>query len=878
MRWLVLMLSVAPLGAQVNFQAEVRPILAKRCWACHGPDEHGRQAGVRLDVREAATRNNAIVPGASAKSRVVARVTHATRPMPPSGPRLTDAEVDVLKRWIDSGANYEAHWAYVKPGRPALPAVKDAAWGRNAIDAFVLARLEEKGLRPSPMADAATLARRAALDLTGLPPERAMVEPFLKNPSREGYEKYVEALLASPRFGERWAKVWLDLARYADTQGYEKDNRRSIWPYRDWVIKAFNENMPFDQFTVQQLAGDLLPDGTVEDLVATGFHRNTMTNTEGGTDDEEFRDLAVRDRVATTGQVWMGQTWGCAQCHTHKYDPLSHKEFYQLYAFLNQTEDQDHPSDRPVLRLTKDVSTLVMRELPNEKRRQTRIYDRGNFLTPGEAVEAGTPAFLHAMPKEAPMNRLGFAQWLVSRENPLVARVTVNRYWSRLMGRGIVETEEDFGTQGALPTHPELLDWMAVEFQQKWDTKALLRLIVTSATYQQASAVTPDLLARDPQNQWYARGARFRLDAEVVRDQALEAAGLLSTKMYGAPVMPWQPEGVWQVVYNGDAWRTSKGEDRYRRALYTFMRRTSSYPAMMNFDAPTGETCTVRRIRTNTPLQALTTLNDPVFMEAAQKLAAVAMKEAPRDPGKAIFERVLLRAPNKLEQQRLAALYRQAEAELRARPENAQKLARFDEVLYKEDRPVTLLPDARTMPREWRYQTAEPPSGWEKAEFDDAGWKAGPGYFGFFEKPDTPSAQATPIKTPWDTESIYLRIAVDLPEKMPSGFAMPIRTNCSHEIWVNGVPALTNVVYERAGHYEYELTPEGQKAFRPGRNVIAVKATRNNGTNVGQMFDAGLVAIAPLELGKPVRTDVARAAWTVVANTILNLDESLMRR
>ncbi len=868
----------ASLGAQVNFQAEVRPILAKRCWACHGPDEHGRQAGVRLDVREAALKNNLIVPGDSAKSRIVARVMHPTRPMPPSGPRLSEAEVDALKRWIDSGAKYEEHWAYRKPERRALPAVKDGAWGRNAIDAFVLAKLEEKGLRPSGQADAATLARRAALDLTGMPPEAAVLERYLKNPSAEAYEKYVDELLGSARFGERWAKVWLDLARYADTQGYEKDNRRVIWPYRDWVIRAFNENLPFDQFTVQQIAGDLLAEGTVEDLVATGFHRNTMTNTEGGTDDEEFRDVAVRDRVATTGQVWMGQTWGCAQCHTHKYDPLSHKEFYQLYAFLNQTEDNDHASDRPLLRLNKDVSTLVMRELPAEKQRKTRIYERGNFLTPGEEVEAGTPAFLPGLEKDAPRNRLGFAQWLVSRENPLTARVTVNRYWSRLMGRGIVETEEDFGTQGALPTHPELLDWLAVEFQQKWDVKALLRLIVTSATYQQGSAVTPELLARDPQNQWYARGARFRLDAEVVRDQALAAAGMLSAKMYGPPVMPWQPEGVWQVVYNGDAWRTSPGEDRYRRAIYTFMRRTSSYPAMMNFDAPTGETCTVRRIRTNTPLQALTTLNDPVFMEAAQRLAAGALAETPRDPARAIFRRVLLREPNKLEQQRLTALYRQAEAELRAKPENAQKLARFAEVLYQEDRPVTLLPDARTKPREWRYQTAEPAAGWEKADFDDRQWKAGPGYFGYFEKPDSAAALATPIRTRWDTESVFLRIEVDVPEKMPNGFKMPIRTNCSHEIWINGVPALTNVVYERAGHYEYELTVEGQKAFRPGRNVIAVKATRNNGTTVGQVFDAGLVAIAPLELGKPARLDVARAAWTVVANTVLNLDESLMRR
>ncbi len=878
MRWLCLPLVIFPALAQVNFQAEIRPLLSKRCLACHGPDEHGRMAGIRLDTREGATTKNAIVPGDSATSRVIARVTHATRPMPPSGPRLTEAEVDALKRWIDAGANYAAHWAYEKPIRPAIPATVAKSWVRNPIDAFVLARLEKQNLKPSPPADAATLARRAALDLTGLPPDPALLARYLAKPTPEGYEAYVDALLASPHFGERWAKIWLDLARYADTQGYEKDNRRSIWPYRDWVIRAFNENLPFDQFTVAQIAGDLMPDATVDDLVATGFHRNTMTNTEGGTDDEEFRDVAIRDRVATTGQVWMGQTWGCAQCHTHKYDPLSHKEFFQLYAFFNQTEDDDHPSDRPVLKLNRNTSTLVLRELPNERQRRTRIYERGNFLTPGDPVEADTPAFLPSLSASAPRNRLGFAQWLVSAENPLTARVQVNRYWSRLMGRGLVETEEDFGTQGALPTHPELLDWLAIEFQQNWDTKALLRLILTSATYQQSSAVSPELLRLDPQNQWFARGARFRLDAELVRDQALAAAGLLSRKLYGPPVMPWQPEGVWQVVYNGEAWRTSPGEDRYRRALYTFMRRTSSYPAMMNFDAPTGETCTMRRIRTNTPLQALTTLNDPAFMEAAQRLAQRALDESPRDPVRHLFEAVLLRPPTRAESQRLQSLFRQAEAEFRAHPEEAQKLARFNEVIYKEDRPVTLLADARTTPPNWRYLRSEPPKDWHTAGFEDSSWQSAPGYFGYFANPDTPAARATPIQTEWKEENIYLRISFDLPERLPTHFSMPIRTNASHEVWVNGVPALSNIVFERAGHFEYELTTEGQQAFRPGRNVIAIKATRNNGMNLAQVFDAGLVAIAPLDLGKPVRSDATRAAWAAVANTILNLDETLTRR
>lgn len=872
MRLLLAPLLALTLHAQpAHYQNDVRPLLSRRCLACHGPDAQSRQAGLRLDTRDGAL--PVLSPGQSAQSRLLSRVADPKRPMPPTGPRLTAAEQDLLKRWIDDGARYSAHWAYEKPVRPALPVVSNPAWSKHPIDRLILAKLDAQSLAPSPRADPATLARRAALDLTGLPPEPQVLARYLHSPTPASYDKFVDELLASPHFGERWAKIWLDLARYADTQGYEKDNKRSIWPYRDWVIRALNDNLPFDEFTVRQLAGDLLPDPSVDDLIATGFHRNTMTNTEGGTDDEEFRDLAIRDRLATTGQVWMGQTWGCAQCHTHKYDPLSHQEFYQLYAFFNQTEDDDHPSDRPLLKLTSSLSTPVLKELPAGKHRQTRIFDRGNFLTPGEAVQAATPAFLPALPADAPRNRLGFAKWLTSPENPLVARVTVNRFWSRLMGRGLVETEEDFGTQGSAPTHPELLDWLAVEFADKWDTKALLRSIVTSETYQQSSAVNPSLLQRDPRNQWYARGARFRLDAEVVRDQALASAGLLSRRLYGPPVMPWQPDGVWQVVYNGDAWRTSKGEDRYRRALYTFMRRTSAYPAMTNFDAPTGETCTIRRIRTNTPLQALTTLNDPAFMEAAQKLAQRARAESPRDPLRRLFELVLVRPPSPAELQRLQALWRQAEADFRLQPARAEKLVRYDEVLYSEDRVTTILADARTTPPEWRFSTNEPTENWFQSAFDDSNWKSGPGYFGHFEKPSA----ATPIRSAWTTENLYGRIAFDLPQRLPTNFRLPIRANCSFEIWVNGVPALANSVYERSGHYEYDLTEAGQKAFRPGRNVVAIKATRNNAGNVGQVFDAGLIATAPLDTIR-AKQDPGAAAWVVVANTILNLDESLTRR
>lgn len=811
-------------------------------------------AGIRFDVD----------PGDKVKARMIARVTHATRPMPPTGPRLTDGEAGLLRKWVEGGGAYTKHWAYEKPRRADVPA------GENPIDYFVRAKLVELKWTPARPADKATLARRAALDLIGVPPEQAVLAEYLQGGD---FGKYVDALLANPQFGERWAKVWLDLARYADTQGYEKDSTRSIWPYRDWVIRAYNDNVPFDKFTTLQLAADLMPDPSIDDLIATGFHRNTMTNTEGGTDDEEFRDVAIRDRVATTGQVWMGQTWGCAQCHTHKYDPLTHKEFYQIYAFFNQTADDDHPSDRPVLKLTSKMSTLVMKELAAEKQRKTRIYERGNFLTPGDEVTAAVPAAFHALPAKAPKNRLGFAQWLVSQDNQLTARVQVNRFWSRVMGHGLVESEEDFGTQGMAPTHPELLDLLAVDFQKDWDVKKLLRRIVTSETYKQSSEVSAELLKLDPTNKYYARGARFRLDAEIVRDQALAAAGLLSKKQFGPPVMPWQPDGVWQVTYNGEQWVTSKGEDRYRRALYTFMRRTSAYPSMMNFDAPNGETCTIRRIRTNTPLQALTAMNDPAFMEAAQRLALRAQKELPSDPARRLFELVLLRPPTRAESGRLGQLQRQSEAELRGHPENTGKLLRYSDVLYAEDREATLIPDARTSAREWRYVTADPGADWMKPDFDDRQWGAGPGYFGYFTKP----SETTPVKTLWDTETLWLRYAIDLPSPMPTRYKMPIRTNSQFDIWVNGVAALNNI-FERSGHYEYALNDDGQRAFRPGRNVIGIRVNRHGTKQNGQVFDPGLVASLPLPVAKTGRADAARASWVVVANTVLNLDEAVTRR
>lgn len=685
-----------PKPARIDFNRDIRPILSKNCYACHGPDNAHREAKLRLDQREVAISKlkrgtHAIVPGSAEQSELIRRITTTDEAahMPPkeTGNQLTPLQIDVLRRWISEGAAYAEHWAFVKPIAQPFPKVSDRNWPRNSIDYFILARLEKEGLKPAPSADRFTLLRRVSLDLRGLPPTPQEVEAFAKDTSENAYEAAVDRMLKDPAYGERWARIWLDQARYADSAGYGSDPLRTIWRYRDWVIDAFNRNLAFDQFTIEQLAGDLLPNATLEQKMATAFHRNTMTNTEGGTDDEEFRVAAVKDRVDTTLQVWMGLTMGCAKCHNHKYEPITQNEYYSFFAFFNQTADADRPDETPVIpaptpeldqqtrkfdekiaglkrqlatpdiaasivaqrsfvppakvlliagdlgRAMKDkpaIPTLpVMVELPADKRRETKLMIKGNFLNLGDKVEPGVPAALHSLPKGAPADRLGVARWLVDEENPLTARVAVNRYWAQLFGTGLVETEEDFGSQGELPSHPELLDWLAVEYRRlRWDTKALLKEIVLSATYRQSARVTPEALAKDPRNRLLSRGPRFRLEAEMVRDQALALSGLLSRKMHGPSVYPPQPPGLWQAAFNGQrTWATSTGEDRYRRGLYTFWRRTVPYPSMATFDAPSRELCSVRRIRTNTPLQAFVTLNDPVYVEAAQAFARRIVRE-----------------------------------------------------------------------------------------------------------------------------------------------------------------------------------------------------------------------------------------------------------
>jgi Protein of unknown function (DUF1553)/Protein of unknown function (DUF1549) len=636
------------------------------------------------------------------------------------------------------------HWAYAPPKRAPLPDVKDERWSRNPIDRFVLARLEREGLRPSAAANPLTLLRRLTFDLTGLPPSPAEVDAFQKDLAanqQAAYENAVNRLLESPHYGERWARAWLDAARYADSHGFQRDDLRDVWPYRDWVIKAFNKDLAFDQFTIEQIAGDLLPMASLDQRVATGFHRCAPCNVEAGTDPEENRFNQIFDRVNTTGTVWLGMTLECAQCHDHKYDPLTQRDYYGMFAFFNnspvETESVDAAKKAPAVRfigpyleLSKSkekvdaetfesddgqtgkkrspqhaMRSLVMKDF--DKPRTTYVLKRGNFLDPGERVAPGTPAILPLMPQDSPANRLALARWLVSRDNPLTARVNVNRWWGEIFGRGLVGTPEDFGVKGDRPTHPELLDWLAVEFMdpqvklhgddapRPWSVKHLHRLIVMSATYRQSSRITPKLRERDDENKLLARGPRFRLDAESIRDNALAAAGLLSHKQFGPPVRPPQPAGLWTKV-GGEQYlyTVSTGEDKYRRGIYVIVRRSAPYPSFVAFDGTARLACSVKRTRSNTPLQALTLLNDPVYVEAARALAARVQRDANDDNARLTlaFRLCLTRTPTEKELEILKRLLsdqrnaraKQPKAEELAWADVASALLNLDETITKE--------------------------------------------------------------------------------------------------------------------------------------------------------------------------------------------------
>jgi mono/diheme cytochrome c family protein len=779
-------------AAPVDFNRQIHPILSENCFQCHGPDDRQRKAKLRLDVKEDALgHGTVIVPGHGDRSELFDRLTSddPSRRMPPAktGKHLTPQQVDLVRRWIDEGANWTRHWAFVPPRRPDLPAVKDRSWVRNPIDSFVLSRLEKEGLRPSPEADRVTLLRRVTLDLTGLPPTPAEVDAFLADTSPDAYEKLVDRLLASPRYGERMALDWLDAARFADTHGYHIDSARDMTLWRDWVIRAFNTNMPFDRFTVEQVAGDLLPGATTEQKIASGFHRNHMINFEGGAIPEEYHTAYIVDRVNTTGTVWLGLTVGCAQCHDHKYDPLTQKEYYQLFGFFHNVPenglDGRNGNAAPVLRLTapeqqrqldrlaarikelegrlalidaaqavwertaaveprsKDrlpaavsrvlalapekrndqdraalqgyyrvhssedgerlgnelarlrqeradldrrvPTAMVMQEMPQP--RDTFVLTRGQYDKHAEKVTAAVPAFLPRLPDGAPPNRLGLARWLVDPANPLTARVTVNRLWQTYFGTGIVKTAEDFGSQGEWPTHPELLDWLATEFVRSgWDVKAVQRLLVTSATYRQSSRVTPALAARDPENRLLARQSRLRLPAEFIRDQALTVSGLLDGEVGGASVYPYQPKGIWEELmsredgnnFTAQVYVQGKGKELYRRGMYTFWKRTAPPPSLTTLDAPGREVCTVRRPRTNTPLQALVLMNDPTYVEAARKLAERLMAEAdsPEERVALAFRLATARRPTAAETAVLRKVFEGQLAEYRRDPRAALTL------------------------------------------------------------------------------------------------------------------------------------------------------------------------------------------------------------
>ncbi len=734
--------------AKVSFNREIRPILTEQCFSCHGFDAKHRKADLRLDTREGALADNdgvrAIIPGDPVKSELWQRLlpSDPEEVMPPPEahkPKLTAKQKETLRRWIGEGAPYEPHWAFTAPQRPAL---KEK--GAAAIDALIDQGLKEAGLTASAEASPEKLLRRLSLDLTGLPPTPAELDAFLQARAKDpqaAYAAAVDRLLASPAYGERWGRWWLDQARYADSNGYSIDAPRSIWKYRDWVVSSLNADLPFDRFTVEQLAGDLLPDAGEAQRIATGFHRNTPLNQEGGIDVEQFRVDSVFDRVGTTGTVWLGLTVGCAQCHDHKFDPITQKEFYRMFAFFNNQEEptmkvsdpardeaklaaavreadkaltafldqqasalqqwettltkattaklsgqvkaalrkpaaKRNVTERALLfaagpgatdkefkalqKKAKDAAdlrdggptTLVLKELA--KPRKTHLLTAGDFTRPAEEVAPGVLATLHAFqPDQGSVNRLDLAHWIVAKENPLTARVIANRVWQAYFGRGLVETENDFGSQGTSPSHPELLDWLAVEFvEHGWSLKALHRTIVLTRAYRRDSADRPDLDEKDPDNRLLARQTRLRLDAELVRDSALVASGLLSRKVGGPPVYPPIPDGVMSLGQVKRVWNTSKGEDRTRRGLYTFTYRVTPPPAFAVFDAPDGLSTCTRRNRSNTPLQALTLLNDPAFFEAAQALAKVIEKEGLATA----FRRCTSRAPEAAELAVLAKL------------------------------------------------------------------------------------------------------------------------------------------------------------------------------------------------------------------------------
>jgi Protein of unknown function (DUF1549)/Protein of unknown function (DUF1553)/Planctomycete cytochrome C len=792
--FLLLASSAAAAPATVDFNRDIRPILSENCFYCHGQDPNHRKADLRLDQRESALAEKAIVPGDANASGLIQRLSSTDpeelMPPPDSHRTVSPAQKEKLKQWIAEGAVYDPHWTFTPPVRPILPAISGTGWPRKQIDHFILHQLHAEGLTPSPEADKVTLLRRITYDLTGLPPSPEEVDAFLADASPVAYEKVVERLLASPHYGERMALPWLDAARYADSNGFQQDGDTFQWIWRDWVVKALNDDMPFDRFGTEQLAGDLLPSATTEQKIATAFNRNHLLNGEGGAIAEEQRNIVLFDRVDVTATTFLALTVACAQCHDHKYDPITQKDYYSLMAAFNnipesgvptqystrirvgppiveltspgyeagvaalqqqeeaaktaagpdwaarrdalQKEWEDRlmaenkpaesnwtrliqdireaPKDKPnnyaagrvrtefdlsrlphladhgdlnkIIQIQNNLRNYKAEELPRvmvmeeSKPRDTHILSRGNYEQPLEKVSYATPAFLPPPPADAPANRLGLARWLFAPGHPLTARVQVNRYWQLFFGMGLVKTSEDLGSQGEYPIHRGLLDWLAVEFRESgWQVKALHRLIVTSATYRQSSPLTPALLQRDPENRLLSRGSRFRLPAMFLRDTALASSGLLQTGVGGKPVYPYQPEGIWDTLAitkeRDFTYPLSAGPDLYRRSLYTFHRRTVG-PANM-FDASVRQSCRVKPGLTNTPLHALTTLNDPTWVEAARVLAA-SLLSSPGDTTARLttaFRRIAIRLPKTDDLTRLETMLNRQRSHFTQHPEDA---------------------------------------------------------------------------------------------------------------------------------------------------------------------------------------------------------------
>ena len=748
--WPFLLLSALP--ATAADVAGASRLLAEKCQGCH--NEKLKTGGLSLTSREAALhgggRGPAMIAGDPENSLLLKAVQQTGELKMPPGGKLAEDEIALIAEWVREGAQWpetasasaqSRHWSFSLPVRPAVPDVSSPDWVRNPIDAFILQRLEREKVKPSPAADKRTLLRRAYLDVTGLPPNPEQIEAFVRDERPQAWEEAVDRLLASKHFGERWGQHWLDQARYADSDGGSRDEPRQIWRYRDWVIESLNRDQPFDEFVIEQLAGDLLPNPRTDQIVATGFNRNTLLQIEAGTDREQYRVEMIYDRVDTMGTVFLGLSVGCARCHNHKFDPVSQKEYFQLYAFFNSTDDWDdsrprfnagkgnnlHVVHAPLLefasaeeiarrdairaqinaledeaakyrkeskpkeddpglgereRLIDELvkampridSTLVMREL--DKARETFIHQSGNFLSPGERVGPGALKALHAFDGREQPNRLDLARWLVSRDNPLLARVMVNRIWQEYFGLGIVETENDFGTQGSPPTHPELLDWLATELMRSgWSRKAIHRMILTSAAYRQSSDLRPELEEADPRNRLLARQNRLRLDAEVVRDVSLAVSGLLEPAVGGPPVYPPQPATAMLGSQVKKTWTPSEGDDRYRRGIYTFFWRLTPHPALMVFDRPDSNMACTRRARSNTPLQALTLLNDKAFHEMYQAFARRLLETPEAGRLERTFELAVCREPGPEEVEVMTELLAHEKDALQTSPDQAKLLA-----------------------------------------------------------------------------------------------------------------------------------------------------------------------------------------------------------